>query len=257
MKTLPILLLPALLFACSTKEVSNERDAIKKQILSDIDAKPNILAKPVSQKSVSKIEINVKYDKGPTIDYEFSYVYDLTGKIKAIQSGGKDFLSFSYQPNELVVLNGSGVIYKKYTLNKSELAQVDNSNNNFYYKDGYLWISTGKEGFTNTYSTEGNLLSRRADGIKVDYEYTDFPNTIRQEVLSSTSVTLYATIRDVFLGNFSTNLVKRVQFSEGDSVTLDYSYQFDAENRVKTMTIRRKSSIIDMADATFQCVFSY
>lgn len=257
MKTLHILLLPALLFSCSKKEVSNERDNIEKQILADINSKPTILAKSVSQKSVSKVEINVQYDKGPNLDYVYNYEYDPTGKIKTIQSGGKDFLSFSYQPNELVVLNGSGVIYKKYTLDKSGLAQVDNSENNFYYKDGYLWISTGKEGFANTYSTEGNLLARRADGVKVDYEYTEYPNTIRQEVLSSTSVTLYATIRDVFLGNFSTNLVKRVQFSEGDSVTLDYSYQFDAENRVKTMTIRRKSSINDMADATFQCVFSY
>ncbi|GAB2637216.1 hypothetical protein GCM10027035_33660 [Emticicia sediminis] len=257
MKTLHILLLPALLFSCSKKEVSNERDDIEKQILADINSKPSILAKPVSQKEVSKVEINVQYDNGPNLDYVYNYEYDPTGKIKTIQSNGKDFLSFSYQPNELVVLNGSGVIYKKYTLDKSGLAQVDNSENNFYYKDGYLWISTGKEGFANTYSPEGNLLARRADGIKVDYEYTEFPNTIRQEVLASTSITLYATIRDSFLGNFSTNLLKRVQFSEGENVTLDYSYKFDAENRVKTMTIRRKSNMNGMGDATFQCVFSY
>lgn len=257
MKTLPILLLPALLFACSTKEEPKERDAIKKQILADIEAKPSIIAKPVSQKLVSKVEINVQYDKGPNLDYVYNYEYDLTGKIKTIQSAGKNFLSFSYQPNELIVSNGSGVVNKKYTLDKSGLAQVDNSENNFYYKDGYLWLSTGKYGFANTYSPEGNLLARRADGIRVDYEYTEYPNTIRQEVLSSSSITLYATTRDNYLGNFSTNLVKRVRFSEGENVTLDYSYQFDKENRVKTMTIRRKSNMNGMGDATFECVFSY
>lgn len=257
MKTLPILLLPALFFACSTKNTPNTQDTIEKQILADIDAKPNIVAKPVSQKLVSKVEVNVQYDKGPSVDYVYNYEYDVTGKIKAIQSSGKDILSFSYQPNELIVSNGSGVVNKKYTLDKSGLAQMDNSENNFYYKDGYLWISTGKEGFANTYSPEGNMLARRANGIKAEYEYTEFPNTIRQEVLASTSITLYATTRDSFLGNFSSNLVKRVQFSEGENVTLDYSYQFDAENRVKTMTIRRKSNMNGMGDATFQCVFSY
>lgn len=257
MKTLPILLLPALLFACSTKDEPNERDSIEKQILADIKAKPSIVAKPVSQKLVSKVEINVQYDNGPSLDYVYAYEYDINGKIKAIKSGEKDILSFSYQPNELIVSNGSGVVNKKYTLDKSGLAQVDNAANNFYYKDGYLWISTGKDGFANTYSLEGNLLARRADGVKIDYEYTEFPNTIRQEVLASTSITMYATIRDSFLGNFSTNLLKRVQFSEGENVTLDYSYQFDSENRVKTMTIRRKSNMNGMGDATFQCVFSY
>lgn len=253
MKTVSILLLPVLLFACSKKDAPSANDSAEKQILADIEAKPTIVAKPVSQKSVSKVEINVQYDKGPSIDYVYNYEYDLTGKIKAIQSGGKNFLSFSYQPNELVVSNGSGVVNKKYTLDKSGLAQIDNSNNNFYYKDGYLWISTGIEGFANTYSSNGNLLARRADGIKADYEYTEFPNTIRQEVLSSTSISLYAITRDSFLGNFSTNLVKRVQFSEGENVTLDYSYQFDTENRVKSMTIQRNG----IGKATFQCVFSY
>ncbi len=257
MKALHILLLPALLFSCSKKEVSNERDDIEKQILADINSKPSILAKSVSQKSVSKIEINVQYDKGPNLDYVYNYEYDPTGKIKTIQSAGKSFLSFSYQPNELVVSNGSGIVNKKYTLDKSGLAQVDNSENNFYYKDGYLWISTGKEGFANTYSPEGNLLARRADGVKIDYEYTEYPNTIRQEVLAYNTISLYAITRDNFLGNFSTNLLKRVQFSEGENVTLDYSYQFDAENRVKSMTIRRKSNMNGMGDATFQCKFSY
>lgn len=257
MKTLPIFLLPALIFACSTKDTPNAQDAIEKQILVDIDAKPSILAKPVSQKEVSKVEVNVQYDKGPNLDYVYNYEYDLNGKIKAIKSNLKDIWTFSYQGNELIVSNGSGVVNKKYTLDKSGLAQVDNSENNFYYKDNYLWLSTGKEGFANTYSSEGNLLARRADGIKIDYEYTEFPNTIRQEVLSPSSITLYATIRDNYLGNFSTNLLKRVQFSEGENVTLDYSYQFDAENRVKTMTIRRKSNMNGMGDATFQCVFSY
>lgn len=257
MKTLPIFLLPALIFACSTKDTPNAQDDIEKQILADIDAKPSILAKPVSQKEVSKVEVNVQYDKGPNLDYVYNYEYDLNGKIKAIKSNLKDIWTFSYQGNELIVSNGSGVVNKKYTLDKSGLAQVDNSENNFYYKDNYLWLSTGKEGFANTYSPEGNLLARRADGIKADYEYTEFPNTIRQEVLSPSSITLYATIRDNYLGNFSTNLLKRVQFSEGENVTLDYSYQFDAENRVKTMTIRRKSNMNGMGDATFQCVFSY
>lgn len=257
MKTLPILFLPLLFFACSTKDTPSANDSAEKQILADIESKPSILAKPVSQKLLSKIEINVQYDKGPTFDYVYNYEYDINGKIKNIQSEGKSILSFSYQPNELVVSNGSGVINKKYTLDKSGLVQMDNADNSFYYKDGYLWLSIGKNGFANTYSTEGNLLARRADGIKADYEYTEFPNTIRQEILSSTSTTLYATTRDVFLGNFSTNLVKKVQFSEGENVTLDYSYQFDAENRVKTMTIRRKSNMNGMGDATFQCVFSY
>ncbi|GGD54687.1 hypothetical protein GCM10011514_18570 [Emticicia aquatilis] len=253
MKTLPILLLPALFFACSTKDTPNAQDAIEKQILADIDAKPSILAKPVSQKLVSKVEVNVQYDKGPNLDYVYNYEYDLNGKIKAIKSNLKDIWTFSYQGNELIVSNGSGLINKKYTLDKSGLAQMDN----FYYKDGYLWLSIGKEGFANTYSTEGNLIARRADGIKADYEYTEFPNTIRQEVVSPSSISLYAITRDNYLGNFSTNLLKRVQFSEGENVTLDYSYKFDAENRVKTMTIRRKSNMNGMGDATFQCVFSY
>ena len=123
-----------------------------------------------------------------------------------------------------------------------------------YYKNGYLLRSTGVNGFKQTYSPEGNLLFREYDNRKVIYEYTDFPNNIRQEVVNS--VAIHWTFRDSYLGKFSTNLLKKVSFSDTEMNILEYSYQFDEQNRVKVMTIKRTGKFT-IGSATFEYKFSY
>jgi hypothetical protein len=53
------------------------------------------------------------------------------------------------------------------------------------------------------------------------------------------------TFRDSYLGNFSTNLIKKAVFSKGtaNETTLDFSYVFDSEKRVSKVTIDRKDPI--------------
>ena len=81
------------------------------------------------------------------------------------------------------------------------------------------------------------------------YEYTDYINNIRQEVLRTT--TFHWSFRDLFLGKFSTNLLKSVSFN-GEKA-LEFSYQFDHLNRVSKVIVNRTVPV----SATIEYQISY
>lgn len=107
---------------------------------------------------------------------------------------------------------------------------------------------------------DGNLLYFESESVKAKYEYYDYPNTIRQEILSPQAIQW--TFRDSYLGKFSTNLIKKITFPEFGLPTdfvyvLDFSYEFDKQKRVSKMFINRNDIKTGIACAKFEYTFSY
>lgn len=67
---------------------------------------------------------------------------------------------------------------------------------------------------------------------------------------------IHWSFRDYYIGKFSTNLLKKATFTNS-ATTLDFTYQFDSNNRVSKMIIERKSSNFSPSDGTIKCTFSY
>jgi hypothetical protein len=245
--------------ACSQKNAGLSPAPIdtENQILTEIKQQPDITAKVVEQLPFKKMEVVLSLGSGSnctsaSFNYEIEYLNN--GKIKTIKSDNKEMISIDYSTNQVSVNNGSTT--DKYELGSDNLAKntVDGLQK-YYYKNGYLsrTISSSNP-FIKNYSKEGNLIYLETDAQKSNYEYFDYPNNIRQEVLRPEAI--HWGFRDHYLGKFSTNLLKKVTFINS-ATTLDFTYQFDSNNKVSKMIIERKSGNFSPANGIIEYTFSY
>ena len=249
--------------SCSQKSVVpipiNNIDT-EKRILEEIKQQPEITAKVVEQIPFKKMDVLLSLGNGSnTASAKFKYdiEYFGNGKIKTIKSDSKDMISINYGTNQVSVNKGSTV--DRYELGNDNLAKntVDGLQK-YYYKNGYLSRVSGTADFIiRNYSMAGNLIYLETDTQKSNYEYYDYSNNIRQEILKPESI--HWGFRDDYLGRFSTNLLKKITFinSTTSTITLDFTYRFDSNNRVSKMIIERNSSNFSVASGTIEYTFSY
>jgi hypothetical protein len=264
LRLLPVILVNFLLVSCYENDTNRDPIAAipfdDSQILQDVKNHPEIFAPNIEQLRVKQIAATWQLVGGtgsPSTAF-LNYEYYPDGKLKTIKGLNDELVnSFDYRDNVLTALRlttyGSQldkvpVLY----LDNEGLAlskQGTNSMDRYYFKGGFLLRAIGNIKMKRTYSSTGNLLLCDDDGIKITFDYTDYPNTIRQEVLS-TSV-FHSTFRDTYFGKFSTNLVKSVLFD--GVVGLQFSYEFDDLKRVKKINVNRLAA----PKATIEYVLSY
>lgn len=251
MKNSLLLLISILALSCSKKENISAVDSFEQQVLKEIRNQPDITADAIEQHNFKEMNVEGQYTSGMTTNFKYKLVYNSDGKISSVSTAGKEFLSFEYVGNHLNLK--SEAIEKKYELDVNGLATKSSLNAKYYYKNGFLIRDTGEFSSKNLYSPNGNLVLRETSEGKIYYEYTDFKNTIRQEIVRGEAI--HWTFRDSYLGRFSTNLLKKVQFADNFNTILEYSYEFDDKSRVKTMIIKRSRN--SFQDAVFKYNFVY
>ena len=247
--------------SCSQKNVvpipTNNTIDTEKRILEEIKQQPEITAKVVEQIPFKKMDVLLSLGSGSnTASAKFKYDIEYlgNGKIKTIKSDNKDMISIDYGTNQVSVNKGSTI--DKYELGNDNFAKntVDGLQK-YYYKNGYLSRTSGSSDFIiRNYSTAGNLIYLETDTQKSNYDYYDYPNNIRQEILKPEAI--HWGFRDDYLGKFSTNLLKKVTFTDSGT-TLNFAYQFDDNNRVSKMIIERNASSLSTTNGTIEYTFSY
>lgn len=150
----------------------------------------------------------------------------------------------------------------KYTLNESGIGEKatityeGKSNEMHYlYKNGYWVSSYGTDGTitTRAFSKEGNLLQWQTIDkygsvlYNATYEYTDIPNTIRQEINRWEAV--HFAFRGDVLGKYSTHLVSKATIN-GINI-LNFEYTKDNANRVKNISIKRTQGTFELPVALY------
>ena len=256
-----ILFFAFLLFiaSCSQKDVAPSVFDVdfEKQILDEIKQQPEITAKVVEQIPFKKMDVLLSLGSGSntaSAKYNYEIEYLNNGKIKTIKSDNKDMISIDYGKNQVSVNKGNTI--DKYELGSDNLAKskVDGLQK-YYYKNGYLSRTIGNSDFiAKNYSTDGNLIYLETTSGKSNYTYYDYPNNIRQEILKSEAI--HWGFRDDYLGKFSTNLLKKITFINS-ATTLDFTYQFDSNNRVSKMIIERNAGNFSPSNGTIEYTFSY
>jgi len=235
--------LSALIFS-ACKENTTTPTVAEDAILKEVKALPEITQPLINQAPFKKIDMELLLPNNPqAVKYSYSLDYYSDGKIKSISEGGKDMYRFDYQKNNLTIQETDMAFNIKLSDNGlAEYNQGTNSTDRYYFKNNFLIKRRDRLTEDFNYSANGNLLNYKG-AFPAEYEYTNYPNTIRQEVLAPMAV--HWTFRDSYLGNFSTNLIKKAVFSKGtaNETTLDFNYDFDGENRVSKVTIDRKDPI--------------
>ena len=197
---------------------------------------------------------------GPTTTYTYNFDYNAEDQLKTISTDTGPVFEVSTDFISQKATSKFGAEQMTYQLNREGLAEnaegilASNGKKNktqYFYKNGYLtgmaddfYLTTLK------YSGNGNLLewngvNHQRVRVQISYEYTDYPNSIHQEI--SSWQTPHFTYRGSFLGKYSSHLLKRAIMKEnGASTTMDFSYTFDAAGRVSGMLIKRNGGSIDV-----------
>lgn len=211
---------------------------------------------------VNALPKSVKVTLGPFIS-SYSFGYDSQNQWISIvddQIGSSGF-SITYDPVARKATGGN----ISFQLNQEGLAEsgvgfFENgkaANNQYFYKNGYLVSIADSKNLTKMkYSSNGDLLewsgvTHRGDKTQNVYEYTEYPNTIRQEILGW--ATPQFSFRGDFLGKYSSRLLKKAVINEntGINITMDFTYSFDSKGRVSKMQIKRSD------DQEVQYEYSY
>ena len=258
-----ILFFASLFFAvsCSSKNVIPSSVVIdtEKQILEEIKQQPEITSKTVEQIPFKKMGVIATFGTNatsPVTKYNYEIEYFANGKLKTVKTDGKTILNINYNSSQVTVNQNN--TENKYELGSDNLVKnTTDGNDRFYYKSGYLSRNISNDPILKrTYTTTGNLLiseTTPSTFIAV-YDYYDYPNSIRQEILRPEAI--HWSFRDDYLGKFSTNLLKKVTFVN-NGTTLNFTYQFDGNNRVSKMIVDRKVDKNDVLSGTFEYTFSY
>jgi hypothetical protein len=235
MKYLLLLIYILGLLAC-TKEVKepifNKEELDNQEFIKYIEKLPEINSPEIKQNLFKKVDLQIKYSFNLKENFVFDYSYDTEGKIKSIKSDREENFNFEYAPNTLNRISSEGKT--AYVLDNNGLATRASDLGKIYYKNGYYVLNSGPNNQRLIYSKEGNIVERN----NAKYEYTDYPNTIKQDIKSSRGI--HSTFRDSYLGKYSTNLLKKAQINDGPGeYILNFKYEFDAQNRVELMTIEQ------------------
>lgn len=215
------------------------------QLQEEVKNHPSINAPIVEQSKVKNIDVFLMKRMATSIKYD----YYTDGKIKDIIFGNTTPYEYAYKDGVLT----TNYTDKSYLLDNNGLAQSikDNAQIKFFYKDGFLLRTNIAGDFKYTYSTTGNLTKAAKGNESLDYEYTDYPNTIRQEILKLQEYS--NSIRDFYLGRYSTNLIKEIKYN--GSTVMSFEYEFDAQKRVTKVTMNRTTPT-SMNILTTKIIFS-
>ena len=209
---------------------------------------------------VSKLPKSVMVSLGLSSSYNFNFDYNSERQLKTISTDTGPVFEVATDPISQKATSKLGAEQMTFQLNKEGLAEnaegilVSNGKKNktqYFYKNGYLTGMADDTYLTTLkYSGNGNLLewngiNHQRAKVQISYEYTDYPNSIHQEI--SSWQTPHFSYRGSFLGKYSSHLLKRAIIKEnGGNLTMDFSYTFDAAGRVSEMLIKRSSPSIDV-----------
>ena len=202
--------------------------AYNAQLQAEVNGHPSINASVIEQDRVKNIEVFLNKRKTSSIMYD----YYADGKVKSI-SFENNTSQFIYQDGILT----ANYVNKSYVLDNNGFAKSikDDSQTKFFYKNGFLLRTNIVDDFKYTYSTTGNLVKAFIGSESLNYTYTDYPNTIRQEILKLQEYS--NSIRDSYLGRYSTNLIKEIKYN--DTTVITFEYEFDAQKRVTKAIMNR------------------
>lgn len=211
---------------------------------------------------INALPKSVKVALGPFV-YNYAFGYDSQNQWISItpDQTGSNIFSITYDPAARKATGGN----ISFQLNQEGLAEsgvgfFENgkaANNQYFYKNGYLVSIADSKNLTKIkYSSNGDLMewsgvSHRGDKAQNVYEYTDYSNTIRQEILGW--ATPQFSYRGDFLGKYSSRLLKKAVINEnsGNNITMEFTYSFDNKGRVSRMQIKRSD------DQKVQYEYSY
>lgn len=199
------------------------------QMQDEVKNHPSINAPVVEQNRVKNIDVYMYRGLSAIVKYD----YYTDGKIKSVGFSNDNPKEYLYKGDILT----DNYAKKSYLLDNNGLAITlkDDDKVKFFYKDGFLLRTNVPNDLRFTYSTTGNLIKVIKGDESLNYFYTDYTNTIRQEVLK---IQEYSnSIRDSFLGHYSTNLIKEISYKGANVMT--FEYEFDAQKRVKKITMNR------------------
>lgn len=239
-----------LIFSCSKPaEIAVSLTPIQKenaQLLKDqVDITPNI--SPVQQK-IKNITVSALH---LPLNSFLEYQYDNKDRITNITSiyGAtiQSVLNVVYDDANKI-LTEYGVKYNMDNAGLIVSTKEDPNEQLFIYKNGFPLRRISGSTFINIFDKNGNIINRNA-GKVTDFEYTNLPNTIRQEIRSTNSLQL--DFRDVYAGKFSANLLKKCSFlTDLQKDELNFSYELDDKGRVMKM-------LIDRTWGTLKFVYTY
>lgn len=255
MKNLLLLSVFIFLASCSSKDATLVPDP-ELAILREINLEPEINAKVIDQLNFKKIELKMTLGLGnnaATSNIIYDFEYEVNGKLKTVKENNKNFMNIIYKTNEIDIDIDN--LKTSYQINKDNVINnTSTGESKYYYKNGYLLRNIiGRNELKKTYSSTGNLLNYEDSSDKGVYEYYDYPNNIRQEILRPTAT--HWSFRDTFFGKFSTNLIKKISFN--NKTTLTIKYEFDNQNRVSKMIVDRIIEQNELASGKFEYSFSY
>ncbi|UBM60548.1 hypothetical protein LAG90_07825 [Marinilongibacter aquaticus] len=212
-------------------------DEIAKKYL---DAQVDIEAAEVTPDNFKTMKVTLDFEGEGSTVYNYGLDYYEDGRLKSYQELGDESTTktYSYSDDQVSLESDNGLI-KSYALDAQGLAIKANDyegEKQYFYKNGYLvYAMLAEPSNLRVYDQNGDLTQL---GDYAKYEYTDYPNTVRQEVTGP--MTVHWTFRDSFLGKFSTNLLKSASFNESNSKwTLQFDYAFDEQGRVTQIVIDR------------------
>ena len=221
--------------------VESREYAVQQIISTQVDIQPAIMPE--------QLKIKTLLFEGIGLVRKYNYEYDSKGRITNItnvSNGNINSFFFEAKYNdEKKTVSENGILFNTDVEGRIVSLADEPTYKTFVYKNGYPLEKSGA--YLNKFDSNGNIIrSERKDALgALVFEYTNFPNNIRQEITSTQAI--QTSFRDIYAGKYSTNLIKKCTLDKlpNQSVRiedeLNFDYEFDAKNRVSKMTIKRLS----------------
>lgn len=215
------------------------------------DEHPSIAGETINFNNPKSVKVVIL---GALTVWDYSFKYDLAGKLMSISEENGSTVAFSSDTTTRKATRNWGGKILEYQLNQQGFA-IDTkgllneiqTKSQYFYKNGYLVSMSNPLYITRLrYTNDGDILewtgvNHTEEKTQFIYQYTEHPNTIRQEI--TRWATPHFSYRGDFLGKYSTHLLKQAVIKSssgsGSDITFDFSYTFDSQGRVSTMTIKR------------------
>jgi hypothetical protein len=194
----------------------------------------------------------------------YNFAYNSQNSLVSITSGTEGFWSLALNGNQASLKYDESI--QEFILGNNGLGEKANitfegkkSEIHYLYKNGY-WVSsynTDGDITSRIYSQKGDLLQWKIVDINgnikynATYEYTDIPNTIRQEVNRWEAP--HFSFRGDVLGKYSSQLLKKVTIN--NTSTLSFDYKLDDKNRVSSSTISRTQGTFELPVAFYSYTY--